>query len=46
MNNIYLDNAGTTPMDPAVIETMTEMMQNVLAMPRRLILLVAKRIAF
>lgn len=29
MNNIYLDNAGTTPMDPAVIETMTEMMQNV-----------------
>lgn len=30
MNNIYLDNAGTTPMDPAVIETMTEMMQNVL----------------
>jgi len=29
VNNIYLDNAGTTPMDPAVIETMTEMMQNV-----------------
>lgn len=29
MNNIYLDNAGTTPMDPAVIETMMEMMQNV-----------------
>lgn len=29
MNNIYLDNAGTTPMDPAVIETMTEMMQHV-----------------
>lgn len=29
MNNIYLDDAGTTPMDPAVIETMTEMMQNV-----------------
>lgn len=29
MNNIYLDNAGTTPMDPAVIETMTEMLQNV-----------------
>lgn len=24
-----MDNAGTTPMDPAVIETMTEMMQNV-----------------
>lgn len=29
MNNIYLDNAGTTPMDPAVIETMTEMMHTV-----------------
>ncbi|MEY8585209.1 cysteine desulfurase family protein [Ligilactobacillus animalis] len=29
MNNIYLDNAGTTPMDPAVIETMTEMMNDV-----------------
>ncbi|MEY8737127.1 cysteine desulfurase family protein [Lactobacillus sp. AN1001] len=29
MNNIYLDNAGTTPMDPAVIKTMTEMMNDV-----------------
>ena len=29
MNNIYLDNAGTTPMDPAVIKTMTEMMNEV-----------------
>lgn len=29
MNNIYLDNAGTTPMDPAVITTMTEMMNDV-----------------
>lgn len=29
MNNIYLDNAGTTPMDPAVITTMTEMMNEV-----------------
>lgn len=29
MNNIYLDNAGTTPMDPAVIATMTEMMNDV-----------------
>jgi cysteine desulfurase len=29
VNNIYLDNAGTTPMDPAVIETMTEMMNDV-----------------
>ncbi|MCI5941062.1 MAG: cysteine desulfurase [Ligilactobacillus animalis] len=29
MNDIYLDNAGTTPMDPAVIKTMTEMMNDV-----------------
>lgn len=29
MNNIYLDNAGTTPMDPAVIKMMTEMMNDV-----------------
>lgn len=29
MERIYADNAGTTPMDAEVIETMTEMMKNV-----------------
>ncbi len=29
MEHIYLDNAGTTPMDPAVIEQMTETMKKV-----------------
>ena len=29
MKNIYLDNAGTTPMAPEVVETMTQMMTEV-----------------
>lgn len=29
MEHIYLDNAATTPMDPAVIETMTQAMRTV-----------------
>ena len=27
-NRIYLDNAATTPIDPAVVESMTEIMAN------------------
>lgn len=46
MKHIYLDNAATTPMAQPVIDKMTAVMTQVLAMHRVLIIMADRRVQF